>query len=365
MDRKEAIEIVRDNWPEGRVLLKSALEVLIPELRESEDKRIREWLIKGMKYLSEESSFFRDIPKDKVIAWLEKQGKIAEHYEDKLDRCTCDSFDKGYRAAIENLDKQNPGLGEDGDKAETKFKAGDWVVKGDVVAQILYEQKYAFVGLDTKGNYFVCNYGHVDSIRPWTIQDAKDGDVLAIDWKDERHWQKIVIFKSLNEFGVEGYGNTFVNNEIAFKENVPFYSKTWTKYLYPATKEQCNLLFSKMKEAGYEWDAEKKELKRVEPKFKVGDCIRHKDADECYRIVAINDNYYFCENNHAWNISSQDYFELVEPKSGWSEEDEKYFNLIYKELNYYITNKRHWTPLSVADLSWLKSLKERLKKSEV
>ena len=28
----------------------------------------------------------------------------------------------------------------------------------------------------------------------------------------------------------------------------------------PATKEQCDLLFAKMKEAGYEWDNDKKEL---------------------------------------------------------------------------------------------------------
>lgn len=30
--------------------------------------------------------------------------------------------------------------------------------------------------------------------------------------------------------------------------------------VYPATKEQRDLLFQKMKEVGYEWDSEKKEL---------------------------------------------------------------------------------------------------------
>ena len=34
-------------------------------------------------------------------------------------------------------------------------------------------------------------------------------------------------------------------------------------YYKPATKEQRELLFQKMKEAGYEWDAEKKELKKI------------------------------------------------------------------------------------------------------
>lgn len=36
--------------------------------------------------------------------------------------------------------------------------------------------------------------------------------------------------------------------------------------VHPATKEQRDLLFQKMKEAGYEWDADKKELKKVEQK---------------------------------------------------------------------------------------------------
>ena len=31
----------------------------------------------------------------------------------------------------------------------------------------------------------------------------------------------------------------------------------------PATKEQSDLLFQKMREAGYEWDTEKKELKKI------------------------------------------------------------------------------------------------------
>lgn len=38
---------------------------------------------------------------------------------------------------------------------------------------------------------------------------------------------------------------------------------------YPATKEQRDLLFKKMKEAGYEWDAEKKELHKIQPHYDI------------------------------------------------------------------------------------------------
>lgn len=38
------------------------------------------------------------------------------------------------------------------------------------------------------------------------------------------------------------------------------------KDIHPATKEQRDILFQKMHKAGYEWDAEKKELKEIEQK---------------------------------------------------------------------------------------------------
>ena len=37
-----------------------------------------------------------------------------------------------------------------------------------------------------------------------------------------------------------------------------------SKEIYPATKEQRELLFKKMKEAGYEWDSDKKELRKID-----------------------------------------------------------------------------------------------------
>ncbi len=146
-------------------------------------------------------------------------------------------------------------------KAEPKFKVGDWVARKDN-QNFSSGNKFAKITEIDKGKcwFETRTWIETKNLILWTINDAKDGDVLALEWKDEYQWQKIVIFKSLNETGVEGYGNTFKNNKLAFKEDVPYYSKTWTKLLHPATKEQRDLLFQKMKEAGYVWDAEKKEL---------------------------------------------------------------------------------------------------------
>jgi len=60
MDRKEAIEVIRSNWPEGRVMLKGALQVLIPEFRESEDEK--NW-----------KAVLECVKDDALRAWLEKQ----------------------------------------------------------------------------------------------------------------------------------------------------------------------------------------------------------------------------------------------------------------------------------------------------
>lgn len=131
-------------------------------------------------------------------------------------------------------------------------------------------------------------------IHTWTIKDAKDGDVLSINWcKGGDSWEKIIIFKKYHNEGVEGYGNTFKNGELVFHEEVPYFSKTWTKNLHPATKEQCNLLFQKIKEAGYKWDEESKTLEKlIEPRFKVGDRITPKCSKIQYEIMEVTDTHY-------------------------------------------------------------------------
>ena len=94
----------------------------------------------------------------------------------------------------------------------------------------------------------------------WTIQDAKDGDVLV-------NGTNIFIFHFINGTRLMGYCHVNIDNG-------RFYDDVGKNECFclidgivtPATKEQRDLLFQKMKEAGYEWDADKKELKKIEPK---------------------------------------------------------------------------------------------------
>ena len=161
-----------------------------------------------------------------------------------------------------------------------KFKVGDWIISSVLgIANIICVNddfnEYQLEYIDGKQKFSSIDYVNYE-YNKWTINDAKDGDVLALSWLEGKNlFEKIIIFKKYHNKGVkglysmpcvEGYGKTFKNGKIAFPdEEVPYYSKTWTCNLHPATKEQRNLLFQKMKDAGYEWDIEKKDFKKLVP----------------------------------------------------------------------------------------------------
>lgn len=133
------------------------------------------------------------------------------------------------------------------------FREGDWVVNTitNDVEQII----------DVTSNEYICtgllivSFDNHHLLKKWSIQDAKDGDVLVTeDW--------VFIFKKMNSNG-KPVCYCHYDIELGFRIDTNSYMASGSE-IYPATKEQRDLLFQKMKEAGYEWDAEKKELKKIE-----------------------------------------------------------------------------------------------------
>lgn len=95
-----------------------------------------------------------------------------------------------------------------------------------------------------------------NKIESWSVKDAKCGDILVYG-DDKRPF----IFKGLlDKFHPEcpvAYCEITVDNTFAVSSGV----RWWTnEKVQPATKEECDLLFEKMHEAGYRWDVGKKEL---------------------------------------------------------------------------------------------------------
>ncbi len=194
------------------------LEKFFPELRESEDERIREEIIEYLKQRSK-SGFNQEVKIcNNGIAWLEKQGE------------------------------QKPI-----DMIEPKFHEGEWVVNrfGDVWHIDSFDGKSYQVSNGDKHCYFPIE--RQGEMHLWTIQDVKDGDVLA--YPDGT----IVIFK----YRLDGLNSGIYMSHILLTTKIEIsQSCAVSKDIHPATKEQRDLLFQKMKEAGYEWNAEKKELKK-------------------------------------------------------------------------------------------------------
>lgn len=184
-----------------------------------------------------------------------------------------------YSINLMNILHSHPDYQELPLSVEPKFKTGDWVVKKD--GKTFYGGNYAeqitLIEVDEKGKRIWLSsttYVHDDDIRLWTIQDAKDGDVLATD----NGWA--CIFKAFDGWTFSSY--CFMDSEKWFYE---FGSEAHTPdskingNIHPATKEQHELLFQKIKELGYEWDADKKELLSAVPKFKAGDWIASIDDE--------------------------------------------------------------------------------------
>ena len=202
-----------------------------------------------------------------VLTW--KDG-IGQYLDDPRVQELAKKLYSEYSQKLYNPSKNEQ---KSADKIGPKFKVGDWVVYDN---NSVYQVKEIEYIIDTIPRYELKNIdGDKLSIpftsdyilKNWTIQDAKDGDVLALSWLEDKNlWAKIVIFKKYHSEGVkglyynmpcvEGYGITLKNGKTVFNEKIPYYSKTWTCNLHPATKEQRDLLFQKMKEAGYNWNTE-------------------------------------------------------------------------------------------------------------
>ena len=279
MDYKEKYEQAIENIKKIKAANKDNKELVdfidnkYPELKESEDERVRKSLIEHIKGITS-WNYYLGISKEQMLAWLEK-------------RCEQKSVDK----------------------VEPKFKAGDWVIycNEDVDLITGVEENGYIINKGSGYIPFVCE----GEMRLWTIRDAKDGDVLT-DGDLPFIFKKIDAYNYTYAYcGISLSGNFRIDTDGELGE------WTWMLDLKPATKEQRELLFQKMKEAGYEWDAEKKELKKIEQKF------------------------------------------------AWSEEDDKILEIVTSVLQVNFEPEERFSGyeeyMNVDLINWLESLKQRMK----
>lgn len=316
LERAKAMIKVADNQDE----VIGFANTIFPELAESEDEKIRKLLIEAVtQVLQDQYCSNRGVSKEKVVAWLEKQD---DKEKDILEDAILDSNEDGLVA--ETIRYKNEKQAER--KVESKFKIGDWVI---LTAGEL-SNTLQIANIDTNKKLYWFNDGSYlpivdeECLHLWTIQDAKDSDIIATEPIDSYPFPFVAIYKN---HGLDFFNSyCFIGFDGKFSGGKNGHS---IKNIHPATKEQRDLLFQKIKEAGYEWNSEKKELKKI-----------------------------IDENQIKKNLQDNSFRRMFEQKREWSEEDSIRLQRIIDFLWYNRKGDTDTIYQQEQDIDWLKSLKD-------
>ena len=268
-----------------------------------------------------------------MASWIEKQGNQtildyiqkhwseSEHYLREKRKHEPASNEQQGKSALEAIHEQNP---DNANKVERKFKVGDYIANDYCKGKVIELTTDAYL-LDTEQG-IPFSYEHNAHI--WTLADAREGDVL---FSPNHNLLWIYMDKEQYHAAI----NLNYANFVSFGADIVIPSD-----VQPATKEQRDTLFARMKEEGYEWDAEKKELKKVETidTYCKENCKGYQETGKCYADGS-------CEAKIK-----------AEQNSSWTEEDERNLQNIDSVLFREISLSEDEC-MRLRD--WLQSIKER------
>lgn len=237
----------------------------------------------------------------KALAWLERQGEHAK-FRDSIQ--VGDIVTRNQDGVLVNL-SQLKRVAKPADKVEPKFHEEDWVVTS-------YGKVNQVVSVDKDGDGYTLDDGvyfsgsWCDMYHLWTIQDAKDGDLIYVSTEEKEIQAIFHEYKNQTIFFYCYLCGDFVQGGYMPIGDV--------ELVYPLQETHYKRFFEKMHDAGYEWDAEKKELKKIEQ------------------------------------------------KPLWSEEDEKMLAQVINEIEAIKSNSSTVFEKNIAQdkIDWLKSLKDRV-----
>lgn len=147
---------------------KDIMEDIFPELRESEDEKIRKVLIKFFSMGAKNNLHTDGIADKAIIAWLEKQGLKSNPYSGVSFNYNGNTWgmcarDNGVdilfnRKLIQHISDEKQGEQKPADKVEPKFKAGD-IIEYVGERKELIDGKYEIkeIGKD----FYVTTYGTI------------------------------------------------------------------------------------------------------------------------------------------------------------------------------------------------------------
>lgn len=259
----------------------------------------------------------------KKQTWLEKQGEKPQGKS---------AFESAKEEKVDNQNCVKPA-----DKVEPKFKVGDWFVGNSNKEIFLIKSVNSGYCIleDVKGRiYSPCLPPTEVDYHLWTIADAKDGDVLSY-----RDGQWIFIYKKQvddNSFHYYSLYST-IHQDLTIDDSA---FTLLIDGIVPATKEQRDLLFQKMHEAGYEWDSEKKQPRKIEQKP-----AENEELTEFDKAVGVSIG--------TWNPKSPEQIQSVKAVS------KKLLKLAKKQIN---DEQKPWSEEVEAAITLLKDIAEEQEK---
>jgi len=252
---------------------------------ESEDEKIRKILVGFFKGYKEEGTIgaetFNGIPTDNILAWLEKQSKCNpcsgtsfEYNGHTWGMCARDNgveiiLDGELKAflspkrsfiypihlqpSIESIPTQKP---TNETKIKSRFHEGDWIVFNGFTLLIeeVVQGYYRTVSINGIHNSYDWD---IDNLaRLWTIQDAKDGDILTCySTKKGEPIMQTGIFKQymanncfLAYIGIDWDGNLKTD---FYMGNTLMGSTIGNTDIFPSTKEQRDYFLAETSKAGF------------------------------------------------------------------------------------------------------------------
>jgi len=315
---KELIERIKNEYEKADGITRESLERILPELKKPDDNEIREEILECIKYLEKNichPARYTRKQYESWIAWVEKQGEQKVPFDDF----------KAKDWYVNKVDGKIRNIYHSVNKVEPKFKAGDWIIFNGLILHIdeVVNGYYRTISIGGIPNSYDWDIDNV--ARLWTMQDAKPGDILS----DET---TIFIFKDLLSDGSVTQYCDYDTDSGESDAFCPLPVNLMHSKITPATKEQHDLLFQKIKEAGYVWDYENLVLKKIRQRS----VIKMKAPEESLGECIYGDD-----------------------KSTWSKEDDKILNAAILHIknetyNYYRGYSSEYI------MQWLKSLKDRV-----
>ena len=180
-----------------------------------------------------------------------KPGDTIQCVSDETDKRTIAEIDTLYNVYRCENNYPIPFTQENMWKLESKFKVGDWITDGNITIQIEAIKNNCYL---YSGDCTLYSIKTVDKVyHLWNIADAKDGDILAASDGSVFIFERVSSYSCIHYIAVDTSGELVFNRGL----NLAWESINGVK---PATKEQRDLLFQKINEAGFEWDSNKKKL---------------------------------------------------------------------------------------------------------